>query len=350
MKKLFLIPLIIVLAVGLVFGGCGKPAEPTAPTTPTAPAEPTVSLLKFVTFLPTFTPNVHFAKEFEKRVNEQGTGLIQVEYTGGPEVIPGFDQMAAVRSGAIDMIFSPASYYGPLLPESNVIHLTQETPMEQRANGFVDLMVEFHERVGTYYLGRWSANIPLSYNFNIWLNQPIETMADLKGLRLRTGAIYDEFLKAMGINPVTLGWPDVYDAASRGVIDGAAGSGLEMPPDSYAEVFKYVVYPSFYEQDLVILVNLDTWNSLTKEQQDLLSGVVIGFEPEMAEFFTNALKGSRAKMKEGGLQEIHLSPDEAETYINLAYSTAWEVAKETIKPDDFAKIQELMPYSAKYLK
>jgi len=142
----------------------------------------------------------------------------------------------------------------------------------------------------------------------------------------------------------------VYDAATRGVIDGACGNGLEMAPDAFAEAFHYVVYPSFYEQDLVILVNLDTWNKLTKEQQDLLSGVVIELEPGMAEFYLNAQKGSLAKMKEFGLKEIHLPPDEAETYINLAYSTAWEVAKEKIKPADFARIQKLMPYSAKYLK
>ena len=55
---------------------------------------------------------------------------------------------------------------------------------------------------------------------------------------------------------------------------------------------------------------------LTKEQQELLNGVVIGIEPELAEWFTNALNGSRAKMKELGLQEIHLPPDEAEAEFN----------------------------------
>ena len=40
MKKVFLIPLIITLAVGLVFGGCGEPTTPTQPAPGAAPAEP----------------------------------------------------------------------------------------------------------------------------------------------------------------------------------------------------------------------------------------------------------------------------------------------------------------------
>ena len=58
MKRLFLIPLIIVLAVGLVLGGCGKEAPAPAPSpspTPTPTSTPTRTPVPTYTLYPTST-------------------------------------------------------------------------------------------------------------------------------------------------------------------------------------------------------------------------------------------------------------------------------------------------------
>jgi TRAP-type C4-dicarboxylate transport system substrate-binding protein len=376
MKRVLLVSLSILLILGFIMAGCASPSQPTATSAPpaattakpapttaaptaaptsapatTAAAKPQMKTLRAISFLPkAAADNMYFGFELSKRVAAQGGDILKVDYIGGPEIVPTFDQMTAVRNGTVDMIFHPTSYYGPLLPESNIVHISRETPMQQRTNGFHDFMVEIHKRVGTYYLGRFAANNPDTCNFNLWVNKPVNKIADIKGMRIRTGAIYDEFLQSVGAIPITIAWPDVYDAVKRGVIDGACGSGLEMAPATFAEMFKYVVYPWFYDQDPVILVNLKVWDGLAKEQQALLTNITIEMEKEMSAHYLKVLTATRDVMKSKGMQRIDIPKEEADRYIYLAYSSAWKTAQKQCKPDDFARIQKIMPYSAEYLK
>ena len=56
--------------------------------------------------------------KFIDKVNAAGEGVVRIEYVGGPEAIPTFDQPEAVRGGVIDMIYGPGSYYPGIVPES----------------------------------------------------------------------------------------------------------------------------------------------------------------------------------------------------------------------------------------
>ena len=85
------------------------------------------SVLKGVSFLPKDNPNMTYVNVFVDRVNEQGQGILTIDYVGGPEVVPGFDQMAALQSGAMDIIFNPTAYYAPVIPAADTLHLTELT-------------------------------------------------------------------------------------------------------------------------------------------------------------------------------------------------------------------------------
>ena len=66
MRKLFLIPLMIVIVCGLVFGGCAEPAPAPAP----AP-KPELIVLKGVAFLPPDRDTVIGLKTFADMINEK---------------------------------------------------------------------------------------------------------------------------------------------------------------------------------------------------------------------------------------------------------------------------------------
>jgi TRAP-type C4-dicarboxylate transport system substrate-binding protein len=53
---------------------------------------------------------------FIERLNAAGEGVVQIEFVGGPEAIPTFDQAEALRTGVIDMVYGPGSFYGGLVP------------------------------------------------------------------------------------------------------------------------------------------------------------------------------------------------------------------------------------------
>jgi TRAP-type transport system periplasmic protein len=53
-----------------------------------------------------FAEGSAFAKPFEdfvKKVNEEGKGIVQINYIGGPKAMPPFEVANAVKNGVLDM-------------------------------------------------------------------------------------------------------------------------------------------------------------------------------------------------------------------------------------------------------
>jgi TRAP-type C4-dicarboxylate transport system substrate-binding protein len=125
------------LAAAVVLGGLSA-----------AQAQETLRALSMLPKPVAYTQN--FLKFIDK-VNEAGQGVVQIEFVGGPEAIPTFDQPEAVRSGVIDMIYGPGSYYPGIVPETDALVGSNVTPMEKRANGGIDLLNQIHQEKMNVY-------------------------------------------------------------------------------------------------------------------------------------------------------------------------------------------------------
>ncbi len=70
---------------------------------------------------------------------------------------------------------------------------------------------------------------------------------------------------------VTLRPSEVYTAVERGVVDGFALSTVGMIVDAgLYEVTKYTIDHPFLNTNFVVIMNLDSWNRIPKNLQDLL--------------------------------------------------------------------------------
>jgi len=82
-------------------------------------------------------------------------------------------------------------------------------------------------------LAKFGSQIIAVYPFPaqvIFCRQPVSSLADLKGRKIRTfGASLNDFVTAIGAQPVSIGFPEVYSALERGVADCAVtGTGSAM--------------------------------------------------------------------------------------------------------------------------
>ena len=155
---------------------------------------------KAVAFIPKNHPLMYQTVVWVDMINKEMAGKVKINYIGGPEVIPGMQQAEAVKNGVIDIAFNPTAYYQNIFPEAGAFILSKYTPSEERKpGGFYDYMVKQHERINCRYIGRvmWTP-------FYLWPNKEVKTLADLKGMKMRTSALYDRFMKALGIVPVTI--------------------------------------------------------------------------------------------------------------------------------------------------
>lgn len=335
LKKLISCLMVLFLLAAIGFG-CSKPKE-GAPKSGSPKAE--AVHLKAVCFLPKTHPLGAALPMFVDKVKEKSNGEVVIDYIGGPEVIPALEQVEALRKGkTIDMAFQVTAYYQSVVPEGLAMHLSRLLPWEERQSGFYEAMVEAHKKQGLMYLGRW-----LYSPFYLWSKKPVQKPEDLRGMKMRTQALYDRFMKALGITPVSIAQGDTYTALERGMAEGFGWPILGARTDGWTEKVKYLINHSFYDmQNATIIMNLEKWNSLTPKQQEALKQAAMEFEPAMVDYFKKAVDDELKILKEKeGIKVIEFSPADAKRYVDLAYDVEWKALEDKCPKEVVAKLKEL---------
>src|SRR6185503_11225817 len=65
-------------------------------------------------------------------VNKEGKGVLQINFIGGPKAIPTFEVGKAVQSGVVDVGFSTGAFYTNVMPEADILKLSETSAAEQR--------------------------------------------------------------------------------------------------------------------------------------------------------------------------------------------------------------------------
>jgi TRAP-type mannitol/chloroaromatic compound transport system substrate-binding protein len=103
--------------------------------------------------------------------------------------------------------------------------------------------------------------------------KPVKTLADLKGLKLRTAGAWLEMAKELGAAPVTTAGGDVYPMLERGAIDATEwGTLWENIPPGFYKVARYLIYPGVHQPTapFELVINKDAWNKLAPADKRLV--------------------------------------------------------------------------------
>lgn len=283
-----------------------------------------------------FNEKTFFSRHFEtfvKKVNEEGKGLVQINYLGGPQNIPSFEVGNAVRAGVVDMANVTGVFYTTVVPEAIAMSFTERTSAELRANGAHDYMNSLMASKGLIYQARLSDHVP----YHIYTNKGFS--GDLKGQKMRITPVYRDFFSALGATVVQTAPGEVYTALERGVVDGYGWPIGGMMDLGWQEKTKARVDPGFYSSENGILMNLAKWNSLTQEQRDFLNKQFAWAEAENAHYLDEIAKEAQ-QQADAGVQVIKLEGEDAAQFKKTANDTAWNLVKQ-ISPKHGEKLQEL---------
>src|ERR1700730_15944183 len=69
-----------------------------------------------------FTENTTYSRPFERfinRVNEDGKGVLRINYIGGPKAMPPFEVGNALKGGVIDIANAAGAIYTHVMPEAD---------------------------------------------------------------------------------------------------------------------------------------------------------------------------------------------------------------------------------------
>lgn len=268
-------------------------------------------------------------------INEKGKGVVQIEVRGGPEAIGMFQQPAAVRDGVVDMVHTPGSFYGTNVPEIDAMVASRVTPMEARANGGAELMDAAHQkRFNVRHLGWVDGGI----KFHIYMNSEPkfrdDGILDLTGVKLRDNPIYHAFFESLNATTSSMPATEVYSALEKGVVDAAAWTEIGIPQLKWNEFLKYRVDPTFYNTDIGVIMNLDSWNQLSPESQKIIQDAVIAWEEKSYNDRQKEVEADAKTLADGGMKFVSHSGEAGEAYRKLADDAAWARMKERLGDDE----------------
>jgi TRAP-type C4-dicarboxylate transport system substrate-binding protein len=140
--------------------------------------------------------------------------------------LSGTEIVRLVRSGQAEIGAGTLTTLSGDVPILDGIDLSGLAPDIALARRIADAMVPIANRD----MERFGTRILATYPFPaqvVFCRAPFTTLADLRGRRVRTfGNSLVDFFTALGAQPTSIGFPEVYSALERGVVDCAiTGSG-----------------------------------------------------------------------------------------------------------------------------
>ena len=208
-----------------------------------------------------------FAEELERLTD--GRYDVQTFYAGslGAER----ESIEGVQLGTLEMTFTSTGPVPNFVPELQVLDIPYLFRDYAHARGLLD------SEIGDELLARfephgikglaWADNGFRHMTNNV---QPIETPADLEGLKMRTmeNSVHIAAYRDFGILPTPMAFTEVFAALQQGVVDGQENPLSVIESNNFQEVQRYMTLTGHVFSPCVFLMNLDLYDSLPAEDQE----------------------------------------------------------------------------------
>jgi len=268
-----------------------------------------------------FPENQFYVKrtiEWIEKVNKEGKGTLQINFIGGPKAIPTFEVGKAVQSGVVDIGFTTGAFYTNVMPEADILKLSETSAAEQRQNGGYDLISKiWAEKANMRYLAKTVEFTP----FHLYLTKKIDKL-DLTGLKIRITPVYREFFQAMNAQVMTTAPGEVYTALERGVIDGYGWPIHALFDLNWQEKTKFRVDPGFYNAEVGLVMNLDKYKGLPAKAREYLDRQALGYERQN-DFWKSYNQNEAKRQAEAGIQTITFDAPTSKAYVEKSKEIGW---------------------------
>jgi TRAP-type C4-dicarboxylate transport system substrate-binding protein len=202
---------------------------------------------------------------------QKSGGRINVTLASWPERnLNGPEILRLVRSGQVDVGAVPLNTASGDVPLADAVDLAGLNPtLRQSRRVAVAMMPELNKE-----LERFGVKIVAMYPFPaqvFFCRDQIKSLADLRGKRIRTGGgSSNDFVTSIGGQPTAVGFPEVYAALERGVVDCAITGTLSGNGARWYEVSQSLYTLPLFWSVSAYMVNINWWNRLDPAVRTLL--------------------------------------------------------------------------------
>lgn len=211
-----------------------------------------------------------------EKLAESGTGL-EIEIFPNSSLGPDADRFESVVSGDIDIDIQGSSAIAATYPDIGALDAAYVMDGPDHLFAFLDsdvfgqVQTDLVEATGVRALDGWFFGMR-----QFTSNTPIRTPDDLQGLRMRfpDSPQYLQNAEAIGAEAVPVAFEEVYLSLQQGVIDGQENPVPTINDLNLPEVQSHVSLSAHQTGFVLAIVNEETWQSLTPEQQNALQDAI----------------------------------------------------------------------------
>ncbi|WP_273383060.1 sialic acid TRAP transporter substrate-binding protein SiaP [Actinobacillus porcinus] len=252
--------------------------------------------LKFGMVAGTSSNEYKAAEFFAKEVKEKSAGKIEISIYPAAQLGDDRVMLKQLKDGALDFTFSESARFQIFYPEAEIFALPYMIP-----NFDVAKKALFDTKFGQGLLAKIDKElnmqvIGIAYNGTrqTTSNRPINSIADMKGLKLRVpnAATNLAFAKYVGAAPTPMAFSEVYLALQTNSVDGQENPLPTIQAQKFYEVQKYLALTNHILNDQLYLISNETLNDLPEDLQKVVKDSAV----KAAEYHTKLFMDDETKL------------------------------------------------------
>lgn len=274
-------------------------------------AEEKVVTLKVSNWFPVGHKQDVLLQEWGKELEKRSGGKVKVSYYAGGTLVPAAQSYDAVVKGIADVSNHVLGYTMGRFPFSQVLDLPIGFPSGPAPTKIAnEVYNKFKPKEFDDVKILWFHSMP--DGFVSTKTKPVKKLEDIQGLKLRCYGSNAKFVGLIGAAPVAMPMPDVYDALSKGVVDGLLSSYEALQGFRTGEHVKCTTENrnTAFCAAFVVAMNKKKFASLPPDVQKIIDQMSQEYIEKYAQMWTEINAAGKEWLTKNGTEIISLSPEE----------------------------------------
>ena len=295
---------------------------------------------RMVTTWPKNLPGLGIAPELiAERVEKMSAGRLKITVFGANEIVPALGVFDAVSLGNVEMGHGAAYYWKGKVPIAQLFTTVPFGLTAQEMNawlyqgGGLELWEELYARYDLVPSPGGNTGVQMAG----WFNKELNSMDDLRGIKMRIPGLGGEVFQRAGGTAITLPGGEIYTSLQTGVIDATEWVG---PYNDLAfgfhQVAKYYYYPGWHEPGpiLELIVNKQALASLPADLQAIVESAARAVNQDMLDEYTARNNTALVELVETHGVDVRKLPDDV---IAELRKLSAEVLEELAEEDELSR-------------
>jgi tripartite ATP-independent transporter DctP family solute receptor len=252
------------------------------------------------------------AEHFGKIVAEKSGGELEVQVFPAAQLGSERDMVEGLQLGSLEMTLTSTGPMGNFVPQVKLFNLP--FLFKDRASCYSVLdgeigtqIADLFVKVGIRSLGWYENGFRNITNSKVAVEKP----SDLAGIKIRVmeDDVFILTMKALGASPLPMAFGELYTALEQKTVDAQENPLAVIHSSRFFEVQKYLAMTGHFYSPAVLLISEITWQSLTPEQQKIVTEAAAAARDYERELSLKADQELEAACAKEGMVITH--PDKA---------------------------------------